>query len=60
MTELPAENCEELSKALAETRHDVRNMLQEILASHDFSAPFHDKEVEDIIFYQIAHGIPVH
>ena len=59
LLKLSAKDCENLSNAFADTREFVRKTLCEILASHDFSAPFHDEEIEDIIFYQISHGIPV-
>ena len=59
LLQLPDENKEQLTKAFADVRSSVKEMLKKTLESHDFSAPFHNEEIEDIIFYQVAHGQPV-
>ncbi len=41
------------------TNDKVRKMLSDVLSQGDFSEPFHNPEIEDTIFYQIAHGYPV-
>ncbi len=60
LNELPAENCTKLDRALADCREAVRKVRKETLESGSFSKGFHDPEIEDIIFYQFAHGEPIH
>lgn len=56
---LSEESCAELDSAFKQCRDYVRKMRENILEEGNFSEFFHSPEVEDILFYQIAHGISV-
>ncbi len=59
LNECPKDECSSLDKAFFDIRAEVKEMLAGILSKGEFSEPFHDPEVEDILFYQMAHGYPV-
>lgn len=59
LSKMPKEKCDELATALADAREDVKEILKKSLESGDFSEIFHDKEIEDILFYQMTHGYEI-
>lgn len=59
LNHMPAENGLQLYKALKQCRDETQKILKSTFEEHDFSDIFKDPEIEDIVFYQIAHGIPV-
>ena len=56
---MPTQNGLKLCEAFQQCREETRRILQEVLAEHDFSEAFHRPEIEDILFYQVAHGLPI-
>ena len=56
---MPTQNGLKLCEAFKQCRVETRRILQEVLAEHDFSEVFHRPEIEDILFYQVAHGLPI-
>ena len=59
LNDLPAEIGLELCDSFQKCRDATRKILQASLAEHDFSESFRSPEIEDILFYQMAHGLPV-
>lgn len=59
LNNIPKAECRTLDRSFSDVRTQVRLLLSNILSSHEFSEPFSDPEIEDIVFYQIAHGYPV-
>lgn len=53
------ESCQTLEREFADARNSIREALKTTLTSGKFSAPFHDPNIEDILFYQMTHGYPV-
>jgi len=60
LNELPAEECEKLDSAFQTCREQTKKVLDVTLETGNFSKIFHEPEVEDILFYQNAHGEPIH
>ncbi len=59
LNELPPENADQLNKAFQDCREAVRKSINATLQTTNFSEAFHDPEIEDILFYQFAHGLPI-
>ena len=59
LNSVPKAELRTLDRSFSDVRTRVRELLSNILSSHAFSEPFYDPEIEDIVFYQIAHGYPV-
>jgi hypothetical protein len=56
---MPVDAGVKLYEAFGTCRTEVRKNLQKALEEHDFSVPFQSPEIEDILFYQMAHGYPI-
>lgn len=59
LNDLPTQVGMELCASFKQCREATRKILHETLVRYDFSEPFHNPEIEDIVFYQMAHGIPI-
>lgn len=59
LNKLPTDIAKKLSDSFKECRESCRKCLSTTLSSADFSDIFHDPEIEDILFYQMAHGMPI-
>ena len=59
LNKLPDEESARLKEAFSETRETVKTILEKTLSSGAFGEAFHDPEVEDILFYQMAHGYEI-
>lgn len=56
LSRMSKEKCDELAMAFDDARKYVNGILKKTLDDGDFSEAFHNKELEDILFYQVAHG----
>ena len=59
INDLPVQVGQKWCDSFRKCRDATHEMLQTCLAEHDFSEPFHSPEIEEILFYQMAHGLPV-
>lgn len=59
LNDLPKEKGLKLCEHFQEFRDTTKKALQATLAEGGFSEFFHSPEMEDTLFYQIAHGLPV-
>lgn len=59
LEKLPPDIAKKLSDSFRECRKACRECLSATLSSADFSEAFRDPEIEDILFYQMAHGLPI-
>lgn len=59
LNKLSPDIAKNLSDSFKACRESCRKCLSATLSSADFSDIFHDPEIEDILFYQIAHGLPI-
>ena len=59
LNKISEEESVRLKEAFSETRKTVKTILEETLSAGTFGEAFHDPEVEDILFYQMAHGYDI-